>query len=84
LGSVIVEKREVFGAKLHDGCRNAFRFHECTLDVERECEGFLAELIPLFIGPSDLGLSRDWKDDSIQVDPIKNEQARESSENVAG
>lgn len=82
--SVGVEERKVFCAELHDGRRDSFRFHECTLDVKRECKWFLAEFASLFIGPSDLGLSRDGEDDSIQVDAIKNEQARESAQNIAG
>jgi len=83
LSSVGVEERKVLGAELHDGGRYTFRLHECTLDVKGECEWFLTKFVPLFIGPSDLGLSRNRKDDSIQVDSIKNEQARKSSKNVA-
>jgi len=59
------------GAELHDGRGDSFRLHECTLDVEWECEWFLAKFSPLLIGPSDLGLSRDGKDDPVQVDSIK-------------
>ena len=59
------------GAKLHNGRGDSFRLHECTLDVEWECEWFLAKFSPLLIGPSDLGLSRDGKDDPVQVDSIK-------------
>jgi hypothetical protein len=43
----------------------------------------LSKLLSLLGSPGDLGLSRNGKDDSVQVDSIKNKQAWESLENIA-
>jgi hypothetical protein len=78
-----MRREDLLCAELHDGRRNSFGFHETTLDVEWKGEGLLTKFGPLFLGPSDFGLSSDGENNSVQVHAIENEQAWESSKNIA-